>query len=86
VSSVVVDARRASAAAAAGDRSAAQQLHLQAASLKQAADAAHAAAALKIEVLHNMDSPSGLVRALDDEQTSSMHRQRLITMCTASLI
>ncbi|KAF6254442.1 hypothetical protein COO60DRAFT_321184 [Scenedesmus sp. NREL 46B-D3] len=52
--------RRASAAAAAGDRSTAQEMHSHAASLKQAADAAHAAAALKIEVLHNMDSPSGL--------------------------
>jgi Flp pilus assembly protein TadG len=58
----VVNARRASAAAAAGARSTAHELHSQAASLKQAADAAHAAAALKIEVLHNMDSPSGLVR------------------------
>uniref|UniRef100_A0A383V5A5 CUE domain-containing protein n=1 Tax=Tetradesmus obliquus TaxID=3088 RepID=A0A383V5A5_TETOB len=53
--------RRASAAASAGDRSAAQQLHSEAATLKAAADAAHAAAALKIEVLHNMDSAAGLV-------------------------
>jgi hypothetical protein len=37
-------------------------LAAEAVSLKAAADAAHAAAALKIEVANNADNPDGLVR------------------------
>lgn len=54
---------RAAAARACGEYSAAAQLAADAVVLKQAADAAHAAAAIKIEVTNNMDRPDGLVSA-----------------------
>jgi len=52
---------RAAAARARGDFSTAAQLAADAVALKQAADAAHAAAAIKIEVTNNMHRPDGLV-------------------------
>jgi hypothetical protein len=52
---------RAAAARSQGDFSAAAQLAAEALSLKAAADAAHAAAALKIEVANNAQTPLGLV-------------------------
>lgn len=52
---------RSAAAAAAGDHSVAKQLSAEARSVKAAADEAHAAAALKIEVMHNLNSSAGLV-------------------------
>lgn len=53
---------RAAAARARGDYSAAAQLTSEAVALRAAADAAHAAAALKIEVANNASSADGLVR------------------------
>lgn len=55
---------RAAAAAAAGDYLSAKQLSSEARALKAAADEAHAAAALKIEVANNINSNAGLVRRI----------------------
>ena len=54
-------AHSAAAARARCDYPAAAQHAAEAAALRQEAEAAHAAAALKIEVTNNMDNPDGLV-------------------------
>lgn len=60
----LLTACRSAAAAAAGDHSTAKQLGAEARALKLAADEAHAAAAVKIEVANNAHSSAGLVSIL----------------------